>query len=85
MDPVRRMKSLIGYHVANDDSLIGMAMVQGRQREVVSIGLGIQMLSTKPRNTSVTDWAESQYHKVRLAPTFPRLYYVTNTNTCGNS
>ncbi|CAL1698465.1 unnamed protein product [Somion occarium] len=64
MDPIRRMKSLIGYHVANDDSLIGMAMVQGRQREVVSVGLGIQRLSTKPLNMSVSDYAESQYHKL---------------------
>lgn len=68
MDPVRRMKSLIGYHITNDEALAGMVMVQGRQREVVSVGLGIQLLGTKPRNMSVTDWAESQYHKVCASP-----------------
>ena len=65
------MKSIIGYHVANDESLIGMAMVQGRQREVVSVGLGVQMLSTKSHGMSVTDWAESQYHKVSLQSSSP--------------
>ena len=56
---------MIGYHLAWDNRIVGMVMTQGRQREVVNLGLGIKQLCTDPPEVSINDWAESQYHKVR--------------------
>ena len=55
---------MIGYHLAYDNNLIGMVMTQGRQREVINIGLGIKQLCVTPEDLSVPVWAESQHHKV---------------------
>jgi 4'-phosphopantetheinyl transferase len=57
---------MIGYHLAYDTNLIGMVMTQGRQREVINIGLGIKQLSASPDDLPITVWAESQHHKASL-------------------
>ncbi|KAI0341181.1 hypothetical protein BDW22DRAFT_335079 [Trametopsis cervina] len=61
--PTHRLRAMIGYHLAYDNSLVGMVMTQGRQREVIHIGLGIKQLCIPP-DTSVHGWAESQHHKL---------------------
>jgi 4'-phosphopantetheinyl transferase len=58
-----RLRAMIGYHLAFENSLVGMVMTQGRQREVVNLGLGVKQLETSPPGTSIPVWAESQYHK----------------------
>lgn len=65
MNPTHRLKAMIGYHLAYESNLIGMVMTQGRQREVVNLGLGIKQLCTPSPETSIAVYAESQYHKVR--------------------
>lgn len=65
MNPTHRLKAMIGYHLAFEDRLVGMVMTQGRQREVVNLGLGLKQLCTSSPETSIAVWAESQYHKVR--------------------
>ena len=42
-----------------------MIMTQGRQRQVVNVGLGIKQLCVEPRGVSVAAYAESYAHKVR--------------------
>ena len=54
---------MIGYHLAYENCLVGMVMTQGRQREVVNIGLGVKQLCCPP-DTTVTVFAESMHHKV---------------------
>jgi 4'-phosphopantetheinyl transferase len=61
---------MIGYHLAWENSLIGMVMVQGKQREVVNIGLGIKQVAVEPRDATVSAYVESLSHKVR-ATRFP--------------
>lgn len=56
---------MIGYHLDWDGSLCGMAMVQGMQRKVLNIGLGMKQICVEPRGVSVEAYAESQAHKVR--------------------
>lgn len=56
---------MIGYHLSYDNSLCGMIMTQGRQRQVVNVGLGIKQLCVEPRGASVAAYAESYAHKVR--------------------
>jgi len=63
MNPTHRLRAMIGYHLAYEGCLIGMVMTQGRQREVINIGLGIKQINPPP-NTSVAAWVESQYHKL---------------------
>lgn len=58
-----RMRSMIGYHIAYEHNLIGMAMTQGRQRDVVNIGIGIKQINS-PAGMSVVDLAISHHHKV---------------------
>ena len=72
MNPTQRLKAMIGYHLAYEDRLVGMVMTQGRQREVVNLGLGLKQLCTSSAETSIPVWAESQYHKVRPLPFFLR-------------
>lgn len=55
---------MIGYHLAYDNSLCGMVMTQGRQRQVINIGLGIKQISVEPKGVSVAAYAESFAHKV---------------------
>ncbi|KAI0077014.1 hypothetical protein K474DRAFT_1174996 [Panus rudis PR-1116 ss-1] len=64
VDPMRRMHSFIGYHIGMCNNLIGMVMVQGRQRDIVTSGIGIQQLGTVPPDTSISDYLESNYHKL---------------------
>lgn len=64
MNPTHRLKAMIGYHLAYEDRLVGMVMTQGRQREVVNLGLGLKQLCTSSPDTSIPVWAESQYHKL---------------------
>jgi hypothetical protein len=65
---------MIGYHLAWENSLIGMVMVQGKQREVVNIGLGIKQVAVEPRDATVSTYVESLSHKVcgtRSPPPLP--------------
>ncbi|KIP06658.1 hypothetical protein PHLGIDRAFT_72337 [Phlebiopsis gigantea 11061_1 CR5-6] len=64
MNPTHRLKAMIGYHLAWENNLIGMVMTQGRQREVVNLGLGMKQLCTDAPGVSISDWAESQHHKL---------------------
>jgi hypothetical protein len=59
---------MIGYHLAYDNSLCGMVMTQGRQRQVINIGLGIKQISVEPKGVSVPAYAESFAHKVSPEP-----------------
>lgn len=64
VNPEHHLRSMIGYHLAWENSLIGMVMVQGKQREVVNIGLGIKQVAVDPRDVSVQQYVESLSHKV---------------------
>lgn len=66
MPPEKFLQSMIGYHLAYDNSLCGMVMTQGRQRQVINIGLGIKQISVEPKGVSVAAYAESFAHKVSL-------------------
>lgn len=57
---------MIGYHLAWEHNLIAMSMTQGRQRDVVYIGMAIKRMQAEPRETSVLTYAQSFYHKVRI-------------------
>lgn len=63
MNPTHRLRAMIGYHLAIDTSIVGMVMTQGHQREVINIGLGVKQMIVPP-NTSVSAYAESEYHKL---------------------
>ncbi|KAH9942113.1 hypothetical protein B0H21DRAFT_696485 [Amylocystis lapponica] len=59
-----RIKSMIGYHLAYDNNLVGMVMTQGRQRDVVNIGIGLKQLCVYPPETPILVYAESFHHKL---------------------
>ena len=69
-NPEHHMRSMIGYHLAWENSLIGMAMVQGRKQEVVNIGIGVKELITDPPGIPVKDYVESLSHKARLLASY---------------
>jgi len=64
MPPEKFLQSMIGYHLTYENSLCGMVMTQGRQRQVINIGLGIKQLSVEPRGVTVAAYAESFAHKL---------------------
>jgi len=64
MVPEKFLNSMIGYHLAYDNSLCGMAMTQGIQRRVINIGLGMKQLHVEPRGATVAAYAESHAHKL---------------------
>ena len=47
-----------------------MVMVQGKQREVVNIGLGVKQVAVEPRDATVSTYVESLSHKVCVAHVF---------------
>jgi len=55
---------VIGYHLTYDNSLCGMAMVQGRHRQVVNIGLGIKQVVVEPRGASVSTYVKSHSNQL---------------------
>lgn len=55
---------MIGYHLAWEHNIIGMAMTQGRQRDVVYMGMAIKRLQVEPRDATILAYAQSFYHKV---------------------
>ena len=59
---------MIGYHLAWEHNLIAMSMTQGRQRDVVYIGMAIKRMQAEPRETSILTYAQSFYHKVGIGP-----------------
>ena len=69
VNPEHHLRSMIGYHLAWENSLIGMVMVQGKQREVINIGLGIKQVAVEPRDVTVPQYVESLSHKVRVCGT----------------
>ena len=64
--PPNRVRAMIGYHLAWEHNIIAMSMTQGRQRDVVYIGMAIKRMQVEPREASVLTYAQSFYHKVRL-------------------
>ncbi|CCM00852.1 uncharacterized protein FIBRA_02895 [Fibroporia radiculosa] len=64
MNPTHKLRSMIGYHLAYDNNVVGMVMTQGRQKDVVNIGLGIKQLAVYPPDAPVGAYAESFYHKL---------------------
>jgi len=64
VNPEHHLRSMIGYHLAWENSLVGMVMVQGKQREVVNIGLGIKQVAVEPRDVTVPQYVESLSHKL---------------------
>jgi 4'-phosphopantetheinyl transferase len=70
VNPEHHLRSMIGYHLAWENSLVGMVMVQGKQREVVNIGLGIKQVAVEPRDVTVPQYVESLSHKVCVWHTF---------------
>jgi len=64
MPPEKFLHSMIGYHLAYENSLCGMAMTQGIQRRVINIGLGMKQLAVEPRGATVAAYAESHAHKL---------------------
>lgn len=70
VNPEHHLRSMIGYHLAWENSLIGMVMVQGKQREVINIGLGIKQVAVEPRDVPVPQYVESLSHKVCVWHTF---------------
>jgi 4'-phosphopantetheinyl transferase len=64
VNPEHHLRSMIGYHLAWESSLIGMVMVQGKQREVVNIGFGIKQVAVEPRDATVSAYVESLSHKL---------------------
>lgn len=64
VNPEFHLRSMIGYHLAWENSLVGMVMVQGRQREVTNIGIGVKQLAVEPRGATVTAYVESLSHKL---------------------
>jgi len=63
-NPPQRPRTMIGYHLAYDNNLVGMVMTQGRQRDVINIGIGMKHLAVSPPETSVSVYAESFHHKL---------------------
>ncbi|KAJ7876345.1 hypothetical protein B0H14DRAFT_3859217 [Mycena olivaceomarginata] len=59
MPPEKFLHSMIGYHLAYETSLCGMAMTQGIQRKIINIGLGIKQVAVEPRGVSVKTYTES--------------------------
>lgn len=68
---------MIGYHLAWENSLVGMVMVQGKQREVVNIGLGIKQVAVEPRDATVSTYVESLSHKVCVAHVLSFCFHAT--------
>jgi hypothetical protein len=88
VNPEHHLRSMIGYHLAWENSLIGMVMVQGKQREVINIGLGIKQVAVEPRDVTVPQYVESLSHKVRVCVatrffllSFFFLFVFTTTTT----
>jgi 4'-phosphopantetheinyl transferase len=85
VNPEHHLRSMIGYHLAWENSLIGMVMVQGKQREVINIGLGIKQVAVEPRDVTVPQYVESLSHKVcgtRFLLSF--LFLVSPPRGCGS-
>lgn len=57
---------MIGYHLAWEHNIIAMSMTQGRQRDVVYIGMAIKRMQVEPREAPVLTYAQSFYHKVGI-------------------
>ncbi|OBZ73940.1 hypothetical protein A0H81_05863 [Grifola frondosa] len=66
VNPAYRLRSIIGYHLAYDRNVIGMVMTQGRQRDVLHLGIGVKVLDVNPAGTNPLVYAESFHH--RLTP-----------------
>ncbi|TFK36094.1 hypothetical protein BDQ12DRAFT_610620 [Crucibulum laeve] len=63
MPPEKFLVSMIGYYLAYENSICGMAMTQGLQRKVVNIGLGIKQRIAPPAGTAQV-FLDSQMHKL---------------------
>lgn len=74
VNPEHHLRSMIGYHLAWESSLVGMVMVQGKQREVVNIGLGIKQVAVEPRDATVSAYVESLSHKVCSTRSLPQRH-----------
>ena len=73
--PPNRVRAMIGYHLAWEHNIIAMSMTQGRQRDVVFIGMAIKRMQVEPREASVLTYAQSFYHKVCAKSQRPELIF----------
>ncbi|KII84150.1 hypothetical protein PLICRDRAFT_46512 [Plicaturopsis crispa FD-325 SS-3] len=64
MPPERLIHSMIGYHITWEQSMAGMVMTQGRERQVINIGLGIKQVLVEPKGTPVGAYVQSLAHKL---------------------
>ena len=71
--PPNRVRAMIGYHLAWEHNIIAMSMTQGRQRDVVYIGMAIKRMQVEPREAPVLTYAQSFYHKVGIDPSTMEL------------
>lgn len=71
--PPNRVRAMIGYHLAWEHNIIAMSMTQGRQRDVVFIGMAIKRMQVEPREASVLTYAQSFYHKVGIGLSTSKL------------
>ena len=62
--PSNHLQEMIGYHLAWDYNVMAMSMTQGRQRDVVYVGMAVKRMQVVPPQTSVLTYAQSFYHKV---------------------
>lgn len=74
--PPNRVRAMIGYHLAWEHNIIAMSMTQGRQRDVVYIGMAIKRMQVEPREASVLTYVQSFYHKVRSDRWRRRLFVI---------
>jgi len=72
--PPNRVRAMIGYHLAWEHNIIAMSMTQGRQRDVVYIGMAIKRMQVEPREASVLTYAQSFYHKVGIGLSTLRIH-----------
>ena len=82
VNPEHHLRSMIGYHLAWENSLIGMVMVQGKQREVINIGLGIKQVAVEPRDVSVPQYVESLSHKVCVCVCVAHVFFCYPFLSC---
>jgi hypothetical protein len=68
------LRSMIDYHLAYDNSLCGVVTTEGRQPQVVNIGLDIKQIAIEPQGVTVATYAESHAHKVSFSVYKVRSY-----------
>jgi len=76
----RSLSPCIGYDTTWFNSLVGMAMVQGRINQVPHIGFGVKQIAVDPPGVTVGEYMESVRHKLTNAE-FESLKQVEDQET----